>query len=90
MKRKVLLITTEGCEGCRIMDNIIQKALNDYEKQVDYEIKDKDNIDIEFLKKHHINDFPTTILYQNNLIVFITAGTKPAEQLRRDMVVHFD
>ena len=72
------------------MDNIIQKALNDYEKQVDYEIKDKDNIDIEFLKKHHINDFPTTILYQNNLIVFITAGTKPADQLRRDMVVHFD
>ena len=72
------------------MDNIIQKALNDYEKQVDYEIKDKDNIDIEFLKKHHITDFPTTILYQNNLIVFITAGTKPADQLRRDMVVHFD
>ena len=90
MKRKILLITTKGCEGCRIMDNIIQKALDGYEKQVDYEIKDKDNIDIEFLKKHHINDFPTTILYQNNLIVFITAGTKPADQLRRDMVVHFD
>ena len=90
MKRKVLLITTKGCEGCRIMDNIIQKALDSYEKQVDYEIKDKDNIDIEFLKKHHINDFPTTILYQNNLIVFITVGTKPADQLRRDMVVHFD
>lgn len=90
MKRKILLITTKGCEGCRIMDNIIQKALDSYEKQVDYEIKDKENIDIEFLKKHHITDFPTTILYQNNLIVFITAGTKPAEQLRRDMVVHFD
>lgn len=90
MKRKILLITTEGCEACRIMDNIIQKALDNYEKQVDYEIKDKDTIDIEFLKKHHINDFPTTILYQNNLIVFITAGTKPADQLRRDMVVHFD
>ncbi len=90
MTRKILLITTKGCEGCRIMDSIIQRALDLYGKSVDYEIKDKENIDIEFLKKHHINDFPTTILYQNNLIVFITAGTKPAEQLRRDMVVHFD
>ena len=63
---------------------------NYYLQQYRQKIKDKENIDVEFLKKHHINDFPTTILYQNNLIVFITAGTKPAELLRRDMVVHFD
>lgn len=90
MKRKILLITTKGCEGCRIMDNIIQRALDLYSKPVDYEIKDKDNIDIEFLKKHHINDFPTTILYQDNLIVFITAGTKPANVIVREMMLHFD
>lgn len=85
-----MLITTKGCEGCKIMDNIIQKALDLYGKPVDYEIKDKDNIDIEFLKKHHINDFPTTILYQDNLIVYIVTGTKPATVISKDMTMHFD
>ena len=89
MKRKILLITTKGCEGCRIMDSIIQRALNLYDKTVDYEIKDKDNIDIEFLKEKHIKDFPTTVLYKNDVIVFMTTGTKPVERFIRDMNIHF-
>ena len=89
-KKKVLLITTKGCEACRIMDNIIQLALDNYDSQVDYEIKDKDNIDIEFLKEKHIDDFPTTILYQDNRIVFMFVGTKPAEVVRKYMTIHFD
>lgn len=89
MNRKITLITTKGCEGCKIMNNIIQRALDLYEKPVDYEIKDKDNVDIEFLKKHHITDFPTTILYQDDIIVFITTGTKPVEQIKKAMTLHF-
>lgn len=90
MKRKILLITTKGCEGCAIMDNIIQRALDLYSKPVDYEIKDKENIDIGFLTKHHITDFPTTILYDNDNIVFITTGTKPVERFLSNLNTHFD
>ena len=90
MKRKIKLITTKGCTGCLILDNILRKALDEYPREVDYEIQDKDNVDIEFLKKHHINDFPTTILYQDNLIVFMFTGTKPVEVVKRYMTVHFD
>lgn len=84
------MITTKGCEGCKIMDRIIQKVLDDYNKQVDYEIKDKDNIDINFLKEKHITDFPSIVLYQNDNIVFITSGTKPAEVVRKELNIHFD
>ena len=90
MKRKILLITTKGCEGCKILNNIIQKVLDDYSKDVDYEIKDKDNIDIDFLKTNHIIDFPTAILYQNGRIVFMFAGTKPANVINRFLELHFD
>lgn len=90
MKRKILLITTKGCEGCKILDRIIQKALDTYDKEVDYEIKDKDNIDVDFLKKHHINDFPTTILYKNNSIVFMFVGTKPVNVINNYMSIHFN
>lgn len=90
MKRKILLITTKGCEGCRILDRIIQKALDAYSKDVDYEIKDKDDIDIEFLKNEHIEDFPTTIFYQNDAIVYKFAGTKPVQTISKLMTMHFD
>lgn len=90
MKRKILLITTKGCEGCKILDRIIQKALDDYDKEVDYEIKDRDNIDVEFLKKHHITDFPTTILYKNDVIVFMFVGTKPVVVINSYLNIHFD
>lgn len=90
MKRKILLITTKGCEGCKILDRIIQKALDNYDKEVDYEIKDKDNIDVDFLKKHHINDFPMTILYKDNLIVFMFVGTKPVSVVNKYISIHFD
>lgn len=90
MKRKILLITTKGCEGCKILDRIIQKALDNYDKEVDYEIKDKDNIDVDFLKKHHINDFPMTILYKDNIIVFMFVGTKPVSVVNKYISIHFD
>lgn len=84
------MITTKGCEGCKILDRIIQKALDDYDKEVDYEIKDKDNIDVDFLKKHHISDFPTTILYKGNIIVFMFIGTKPVNVINSYFTIHFD
>lgn len=90
MKRKVLLITTKGCTGCLIIDNILRKALDDYSKEVDYEIQDKDNVDIEFLKAKHINDFPTTILYKGNLIEFMFVGTKPIEVVKRYFDTYFE
>lgn len=90
MKRKILLITTKGCEACKIMDRIIQRALDDFDKLVEYEIKDKDNVDIEFLKEHHIDDFPTVVFYQGDSMVFMTSGTKPAAVMKTYMNIHFD
>ena len=90
MKRKVLLITTKGCEACQIMDNIIRRALYLYGKPVEYEIKGRLQVDDNFIREHHIDDYPTTVFYQNDNVVFITTGTKPAEVLTRDMNIHFD
>lgn len=90
MKKKILLITTKGCEACQVMNNIIERAIYLYGKEVKYEIKDKDEVGIKFLKDKEINDFPTTVFYQNDNIVFITTGTKPSEVLKKEMVIHFD
>ena len=90
MKRKLLLITTKGCEACQIMDNIIRRALYLYGKPVEYEIKSRLQVDDNFIREHHIDDYPTVVLYQDDIVVFITTGTKPAEALKKDMVIHFD
>ena len=88
--KKILLITTKGCEACKILNSLIQKAISEYDSNIEYSIKDKDEIDIKFLKEHHINDFPTTIFYQDNIIVFIFIGTKPIAMIKKYMLLHFD
>lgn len=57
---KILLITTIGCEGCKIQDRIIQEALKDidgvsYEKHDEYFLTDK------VKKQYAINDYPATL-----------------------------
>ena len=72
------------------MDNIIRRALYLYDKPVEYEIKGRLQVVDTFIREHHIYDYPTTVFYQDDNVVFITTGTKPAEVLKRDMNIHFD
>lgn len=89
MKKKVLLITTKGCEACNIVKDLIQKALKIYGKEVEYEVKDKDEVDKKFLSTYHVTDFPSTLLIENDMVVFNFSGTRPAIIIARFMSVHF-
>lgn len=77
------------------MDNIIRRAIylysKTYDKPVEYEIKDCSEVKDELKERDiQVTDFPTTLFYQDDIIVFTTTGTKTAESLRRDMFIHFD
>ena len=90
MKRKLLTITTKGCTGCLILDNIIKSALSDYPKEVEHELKGEDELSKDFLKANNVSDFPTTIFYQDDVKVFMFSGTRPKEVIRNYMNIHFD
>ena len=66
----IILITTDGCEACKIQDNIIKSVLSHVGKSaIMYERLDcKDNKTKEFIHKHKliIDDFPATVILDDD------------------------
>lgn len=85
----IFLITTEGCEGCRIQDNIINKAIADFSahnpESIVYRRSDVKAPEVkQFISHYHhyVHDFPTTFILDNDdYIVACIEGTYPKDKL---------
>lgn len=80
---KIFTITTKGCEGCATLDRLINEALNIAKKEVTYYRKDKSDVETKWLKENKVEDFPTTFLIKNGIIVRRFKGTMPAIVIAR-------
>lgn len=74
---KILLITTKGCEGCSIMNTSIHNATLRSSKEFEFEVKDVKDLDRKFVNKLHLKDFPTTILFKDDVIIRKEIGSRP-------------
>lgn len=82
MSKRVYLATTEGCIGCKIMNNILEKvyANNLYT----FSIETMDYKDLpEYIKINiPLNDFPTLIFVQDDVIKYHHSGTLSPRKLQ--------
>ena len=82
---EVKLITTEGCEACKIQDKILQRALPTAGKSaIMYTRLDcKDERVKELVKKYNrpIHDFPTTIILKNEELITHIEGTCTSKRI---------
>lgn len=83
MKTGILTITTKGCIGCYIIQNLVKEAIDLYGTRILYYAKDVSEIDKEFLKKNNIVDFPTTLFLKDEVVQDKFIGTKPATIILR-------
>lgn len=80
---RVLLITTEGCEGCDIMKRIVSGAY--IEAKIEdtsfgcYDFQDNEIENI--VNENNIEDFPTTILIKDNKVVNKILGSCTKEEV---------
>ncbi len=80
---RVVLITTEGCEGCDIMKRIVSNAY--LEAKVEnisfgcYDFKEREVEDL--VKKYNIKDFPTTLFIKENELIDKILGTSTKEEI---------
>lgn len=79
--KKILLISTKGCVGCTIMRRNVREAIN--EKDIDFEVKDVNDVSKKFLNDYHIRDFPTTLFFIDNLLKFRWTGSMPVAVIVR-------
>lgn len=83
ISKKIILITTTGCTGCRIQKENLQAVIKDSSKNIALEIKDFKDIskaqieDWRRNKRIFLKDFPTTIFVNNDIITFHTVGSFP-------------
>ena len=86
---KAVLITTEGCEGCRIMRNILEKAIYYLDKDITLEVADcKDKSVKKYINLYNISDFPNTLLLRDKTVTFTWTGTYPIPVVKRWLEIH--
>ena len=83
MKSKLLLIVTEGCEACKIANNLTEAAISNSNVDIVYEVTDVKQASSALLKEAKVKDFPTTILLKDDKIVDSYSGTKPISFIER-------
>lgn len=87
-KAKIILVTTEGCEGCRIQKNLLDKVYQDYKGKYDYIIIDRADIketfkDMSNVETGMMSDFPTTVFCIDDCVITKLIGTKPRGILKQ-------
>lgn len=83
MNDVIKIITTEGCIGCEIAKNLVNKAINQsmftHVKLETIDCFDKNYR--EFINYYNIHDYPAIIFMRNNEVLFIHIGTMPVPQI---------
>ncbi len=72
------LITTEGCQGCKIMKDILDEHFSDIRLRVG----DFKNVPPWIKVSVKATDFPTLVFVKNDVIKYHFSGTKNVRKIR--------
>lgn len=86
---EIVLITTEGCEGCNIMRNNIRQAVNHTSKKISFRVKDIKHISNKEIRTLVLRDFPTTLFYKDEQLTRKEVGTRPEIMILRWIDIDF-
>ena len=82
MNKCIYLATTEGCEACRIMERILKQVQRNNVYTFSIKVINHKLLP-EFIKINVVlNDFPTLIFLENNVIKYHVTGTINAKKLQ--------
>ena len=82
MNKDIYLVTTEGCEACRVMNKILKQVQNDVDYTFSIKVRDYKLLP-NFIKINVIlTDFPTLIFLENDVIKYHIVGTTNAKKLK--------
>ena len=72
---KIILVTIEGCEGCKIMNNVINKALSFLAIPIKFDKLDYTSLSKDFIDTYDITDFQTTLFIKDDVLKAKIVGT---------------
>lgn len=80
-KKVIYLITTKGCEACRIMSDIMLTVLDELESTT---LLIRDVLDIPMFIRVDVplNDFPTLVFIKDGVIEYHASGTMSKDKVK--------
>lgn len=84
-KLEIILIFTDGCMGCKVMNNLIRDVLNDMFGEcdnIDFRLINCNDVNKNVLDDYSITDFPATIFKINDDIKKIIIGTTTTRNIK--------
>ena len=83
---EILLFTTEGCEGCKIAKKLINKAIEQSDKNISFDVCPIEHPIFENLAKlYRIDDFPTAIFNKTGKTVGKIIGTTTVNEIIKEI-----
>lgn len=86
---KIILITTEGCEGCAIAKRNIEEAIKQSKKSIDFEIRDCKEVTKKYLRTFGIIDFPAILFFKDEEFKLKKVGSVPSIIVLRWIDINF-
>ena len=83
---KIILFTTEGCEGCKIAGRLIDKAIEQSNIDINFEVHPIENsIFGNLAKLYLIDDFPTALFSKRGKVVGKIVGTTTVDEIIKEI-----
>lgn len=86
---KIVIVTTYGCEACKIAENNVNQAVAQTDKEIEVEVKDWKDVGRSVLVLHNIKDYPAVLYYVGDNIVTSSVGTYPSPVYLRWIDMYF-
>lgn len=83
MKNKIYIITTQGCEACSIVKNIIKSIYDSKKYEFEFAVVDRMHVPEWISNNVVLEDFPTVVFVKDNVIKYHFKGTKPAKEIEK-------
>lgn len=87
---KIMLITTEGCQGCAIARNSIKDAISQTKKSITFEERNSTEVKKKFLRTFGIIDFPAILFFKDEELKVKKIGSVPSIVILRWIDINFD
>lgn len=81
MIKEVYLVTTKGCQACRVQRNNLNIVLEDYD--IDFKECDFTELPDWLATNVCLTDFPVTIFVADEIIKYHFSGTKSVNKLNK-------
>ena len=86
---KIVIVTTEGCEACNIVEDNITAAVAQSSVDVDIIVKDFHEFNSNEQKLYKLRDYPTVLYFANDTLVYTSIGTYPVPVYIRWIDMYF-